>query len=386
MTSTCRICEGTALNTILERARAPVFQHVIYRNENESKTAKTGSIRLVCCADCGFVFNADFDPSLVNYGPNYENDQSHSQFFLQHMELMADRVLATLPAEGGGVVEVGCGQGGFLVRLHRRIKTDKISLWGFDPSYRGGELPEGVKIWRSLLSEKIMKGSNLNCDAVVTRHVIEHVADPLGFLATIRKSVSNGVRLLVETPSFDWISANRVLQDVFYEHVNYFAADTLSLALARAGFGRCQVTPVFGGQYLWADASPGIGNADLPTSSRCALAAAREYGADVANQIAKWRLVLDGTSKTAVWGAGAKGITFVDLVDPDHTRIEMLVDINPNKQGAFAPSGHPIVSPVRAIERQAKRIVVMNPNYEPEVRAVLDAQHWHATLIGGALL
>ncbi|WP_254023246.1 hypothetical protein [Mesorhizobium ventifaucium] len=47
--------------------------------------------------------------------------------------------------------------------------------------------------------------------------------------------------------------------------------------------------------------------------------------------------------QTVVWGAGSKGITFVNVV-PEGARISALVDDNPHKQGRFAPgTGTPVV-------------------------------------------
>ncbi|MFD1690786.1 hypothetical protein ACFSHR_02120 [Azotobacter chroococcum] len=37
--------------------------------------------------------------------------------------------------------------------------------------------------------------------------------------------------------------------------------------------------------------------------------------------------------KVSLWGAGAKGATFANLIDPDCSLIECVVDLNPRKQG-----------------------------------------------------
>ena len=90
---------------------------------------------------------------------------------------------------------------------------------------------------------------------VVTRHVIEHVPDPVEFLSVIRNALPDAWHgsLFIETPCARWIINNRAMHDFFYEHVNYSTAKTLSLACHRAGFRATEVNHVFCGQYLWAE-------------------------------------------------------------------------------------------------------------------------------------
>jgi hypothetical protein len=76
--------------------------------------------------------------------------------------------------------------------------------------------------------------------------------------------------------------------------------------------------------------------------------------------------------KTAIWGAGAKGVTFANLADPTGTLIDCVVDLNPHKQGHFMPgTGHPIVAPAALEERGVKRAILMNPNYRDENQRLL---------------
>ncbi len=71
------------------------------------------------------------------------------------------------------------------------------------------------------------------------------------------------------------------------------------------------------------------------------------------------------------WGAGAKGVTFCNLADPDRTRLAGVVDVNPAKQGKYLPgTGHRIVPPEAV--RDAAAVLVFNPNYLTEVRAMIE--------------
>jgi len=64
----------------------------------------------------------------------------------------------------------------------------------------------------------------------------------------------------------------------------------------------------------------------------------------------------------------------VNTIDPENRRIRFLIDINPAKQGKFAPgTGHQIVSPSYLREQSSRiaGIVNMNPNYLEENRSIL---------------
>ena len=84
----------------------------------------------------------------------------------------------------------------------------------------------------------------------------------------------------------------------------------------------------------------------------------------------------------AIWGAGAKGVTLVGLIDENRTLINCLVDINRNKQGKFvAGSGHPIVGAENLEELNIKNIILMNPNYRDEIMQILVDNNIEANLI-----
>ena len=98
---------------------------------------------------------------------------------------------------------------------------------------------------------------------------------------------------------------------------------------------------------------------------------ASRFAHNEAEQIAGWadRLAdMRATGPVALWGAGAKGVTLANLVDPNAALIDCVVDVNPNKQQKYLPgSGHPIVSVHDLPARGVRGAVVMNPNYLPEI-------------------
>jgi hypothetical protein len=76
---------------------------------------------------------------------------------------------------------------------------------------------------------------------------------------------------------------------------------------------------------------------------------------------------------TAIWGVGAKGSTFLNLLDKKAEKVACVVDINPKKQHQYVGgTGHYIIKPDEIQEYKIENIIVMNINYIDEIKAVTD--------------
>jgi hypothetical protein len=216
--------------------------------------------------------------------------------------------------------------------------------------------------------------------------VIEHVDDPLRLLRTMAASETRRHVLFLETPCVEWILRRRVPWDFFYEHCSLFTAASLARALQCAGFGDVAVEHVFGDQYLWAEGTSGSGElADSPAEPSPPLGTDFDLQ-DLVAQLSALVEELAGRGPTFVWGAGAKGATFCDMVDPDGALLAGAVDLNPAKQGRFvAGTGHPIVSPEQAVGLGMMAAIVLNPMYTTEISAQLMSLGSGATVIDAML-
>jgi SAM-dependent methyltransferase len=71
-------------------------------------------------------------------------------------------------------------------------------------------------------------------DWIVLSQVLEHVADPVAWLTTLRARLSDGGRIFIEVPNHSfWDDGDYGFS---FEHLNYFSSATLVAALDRAGF------------------------------------------------------------------------------------------------------------------------------------------------------
>lgn len=382
----CPICGCTGLTPFLARAQVPVHQNRVFPTRDAACAATRGDLRMHVCQGCGFVFNRAFDPSRLQYAQDYDNTQSHSDYFDAYLDQHVEDLVLRQGVRNARIVEIGCGKGHFLRKMVALPQAGNRGM-GFDPSYAGplSDLDGRLRFERRFYDAQC---ADTPADVVVCRHVIEHVADPLALLRDVRAALRErpDARVFFETPCVDWILRNRVVWDFFYEHCSLFSAESLRLAFERTGFCVLQVSHVFGDQYLWLEARPAHAPSDStvgPPPDVAALALA--YGADEQRQLQHWARQLQrwqADGPIALWGAGAKGVTFANLLDPHATHIEGVVDINPAKQGGFvAGSGHGIIAPPALVQRGVATVVLMNPNYRQEVQHALDAMGSSAQLI-----
>lgn len=358
----------------------------MFRSRAAALACPTGVLNMVRCLACGFAWNRAFDPALLTYDADYENDQTLSQAYRDHLEGVADVVESMLGDRGAiTALEVGLGQGQFLAVLADRFGDRIERLIGFDPAFRpSSPLPLRARVERALFSEATRAKLEAAPDIVVTRHVIEHVADPVAFLRSIRAACAPGVPIVVETPNLDWILRGAVIHDLYYEHCSLFDPASLRRALAAAGFVTEAVHETFGGQYLVAAAlasalpvaaaesrSPidNAGYAERKAASLADIAAALDRDAAAGKQV-------------ALWGGASKGVTLALLLGESRSALKLAIDVNPARAGTFMPvTGLPVVLPEAARAAGITKAYVMNPLYFGEIERDCRAAGWPIELV-----
>lgn len=366
----CPVCESSISTQIYFVAEVPVFLNRKWPTASAAKAADLGTLSIHECGRCGFVWNNAFEPDRAVYDQFYENDQTHSPAFRGHLKEMTDRVITAAGNQSFHLLEIGCGQGTFLNEMAARTEGLLSSATGYDPTYRGSTLAPGIRIIPEYFNRDTAPLMPHGPNIVVSRHTIEHVPDPVRFLSNIREAIDGNASILIETPDVEWILSRGEIQDLFYEHCSLFTLNSLGEAMARAGWQPTKIDRVFGGQYLCALCTAAAPTTTLPKLS---LEAHRPNRLDRTEFIDRWQnKIRDAGHPVALWGAGAKGVTFAMLTDPNGELIKAIVDINPEKQGCYLPkSGIPIMSPKEAVELGIKTFFVMNPNYAKEINAEL---------------
>lgn len=325
----------------------PIFQNKTYASQKEAKNALKRSVTLAQCQDTGFVFSAGFDMAILNYDENYQNEQANSAYFQTHLNNVIS-LLFNRSLLDGKVLEIGCGKGYFMDLLVEK----GVDVTGIDPTYEGNN-PTIIKDYYS------KEYSYLNAELIVLRHTLEHIPQPHDFLKMIAEANNYKGHIYIEIPTFDWIVNHSAVEDIFYEHCNYFTPKSFSTL-----FTDCQVEYVFNKQYLGIVANLASINTIVKENKTI-----EHHNIAFDEKLTHYKNIIKSNKKLAIWGAGAKGSTFANLTDPNAEHIKCVIDINPKKQNKFiGGTGHPIISPEDIDTFAIENIVIMNENYLDEIK------------------
>lgn len=380
----CPICANTSANAVLtSRENIPTLQNVTLSSRADAVVFPTGTLTMIRCSKCSFVWNADFEQDKISYDAGYNNDVTYSGYYVAHLEKMADRIINSVPKdEPIHYVEVGCGEADFLRLVVERAKGRCKTAIGFDPSFTGEEnLPEGAVVYKTFFGPEQIKLVPDETNIICSRHTIEHVPDVHPFASALAAPMTTKARkLFIETPDANWILKNTAFQDFFYEHCSIYTPESMKKILGMYGL-EAKTIAVYGGQYMWTEAvlSSNQDASEIIIEQHLAT----EYIEKSTSIINEWKSFIHQRSQygpVAIWGAASKGVTFTLLLSETlgtDVGISCAIDLNEAKQGCFMPiSGIQITSPKTAQMMNVATIIIMNPNYAEEIETTVADMGW----------
>ena len=371
------ICPDAELIPLIEMKQVPAHCNVLWNSQEEAVNAPRGNIRLMYAPDCGHIFNMDFDPALMEYTQEYENSLHFSAKFQEFATKLAKGLVERHNLYNKDIVEIGAGKGDFLLMM---AEMGQNQGWGFDPSYVPDEAysAENVTFVQDFYSEKY---TSYEADMITCRHVLEHIEDPDEFIGNVKKAVNGRMDTVVffEMPNALFTIRQLGIWDIIYEHCSYFTPYSLAYLFRKQGFQVLKVDEVFGGQFVTIEAKLAAGNSNQQPDETAVLSQltedARAFSANYQQKVDHWAAVMHSIKakkqKAVIWGTGSKGVTFLNVLDPDQL-ISYAVDINPRKQGKFVGgTGQKIISPELLRDYQPDVVIIMNANYKEEISNTL---------------
>jgi hypothetical protein len=364
VSNSCPVCGSGDFIALTRIERAPVFCNVQWPTAKQAVAAETAEIELAFCTACSHVCNRGFDPARMEYSGAYENSLHFSDTFSTFADDLADRLVREYGLKQRKILEIGCGKGEVLTALCSRGDVSASADVEFFAEYFSA------------------KHAGIEPDFLCCRHVLEHMADPVGFLTELRQSLGgrSGLPVYFEVPNGELTLTGDAVWDIIYEHPSYFSRHSLERTFAAAGYTVSRIGRAFSDRFLGVEATVAAAVAPVPRADGWELisearAFADRYQARIAGWEARLAEVATQGRAAVLWGAGSKGVSFLHAVAGARLDVvPAVVDINIHKQGKFMPgTGQEIVAPDDLAAIDPAVVIVMNSAYAGEIRAALGA-------------
>ena len=336
------------------------------------------------CNTCTHLFNQAFDPQISAYDSTYENSLHFSAHFREHAKSLAKHLVSTYDLENERIAEAGAGPGHFLELL---CQEGAAEAYGFDPSYDPDRLGAPKHASVKLSSELFPDDKSLQVKMAMSQHVLEHLEEPVALLSILNRSTESisGAIVYSEVPNADLMLEQCALWDLIYEHFSYFTKQSLTAAIRNADLNPVDVGTMYGDQFLYA-----VSNAESDSkpifdgTNDSAVEAAIKFGETARATINRAKENLQSMSRTgnvALWGAGSKGMTYLNIV-ADEGQISAVVDVNPRKLGYGVPgTAFTISEPATLKSNPPSTVLIANPIYKKEISDALTTMGISAAVV-----
>ena len=305
-----------------------------------------------------------------------------SSIYREFIDGLADRLVAQHSLANKTVLEIACGQGEF---LHALLDRGIGRAIGVDPAIDLAKAinsdRDGLVLIRDLYSEKY---ADIECDFICCRHMINQIADPVGFLRMLRADIGTRLdtRVFVEAPNAAYTFARCHPWSIVYERCSWFTPESMSNMFQICGSDVVAAYPCYAdGQYLGLEAKP----AATPPSrdsmrlrhTRPTLEGLETFEQCVTQSRHYWEEQLAMLSargqRVIAWGAGASAVSLLSslrIVD----EVPFVIDINPLRHGQYLPrTGQKVMPPDYILEYKPDVIIITNPTYQTEIQDHVDA-------------
>jgi SAM-dependent methyltransferase len=329
----CPVCDHSIAAQFFDGGAQPLATLAWPRTASLAQALQRHPHDFVQCPACSHVWNRSFRYDAIPYENNPNRMFNRGGIWRGHLAETRDVLLAKLPASPT-VVEIGCGEGHFVRGLSEARPGGRYV--GFDPN-TSAETGLGVEFYPRLF-DPLKDTVAFVPDAIVIRHVLEHLTEPAALLESLAWGAAlsgKPCRLFAEVPCIDRVFDSGRLADFFYEHVSHFTTDSFRALMRRAGEVEV-LSHGYDGEVVYASVLLNVGDARRLQAERAVAFAARAQTsrATIARQLDE---LASSGKKVAIWGGTGKAAAFIHQFGADAKRFPLVVDSDPDKTGTYVP-------------------------------------------------
>jgi len=329
----CPVCHYTLAATFFDGGTQPLATLGWPQSTEEAQAMPRHPLDFVQCPKCTHVWNRSFSYAAIPYEQNPNRMFNAGLIWQGHLATTRDLLLSRLPTVPT-VLEIGCGEGHFLRGLAEACEAGRFT--GFDPN-SSAKTGRGVE-FHARYFQPLEDIPTFAPDAVVMRHVLEHLTDPAAFVEQMAwgaATLGKPVWLFAEMPCIDRVLETGRLADFFYEHPSQFTTQSFRTLIERGGEA-VEVAHGYGGEVVY-----GLSRLGVPESMRdgaeVAVDFSRRATVSRATICAQINALATGGRRVAIWGGTGKAAAFMGQYGVDAARFPLVVDSDLDKAGTYVP-------------------------------------------------
>lgn len=353
----CRVC-GCEIHEFEEIRNVEVEVNSLYKRYVQTSKA---DIKFYRCPECTHMQTENIlsEQHYENYNlmnldgigvDNGGNAVIRSKYYQSVL-----KELYKLGGQKGKLLDIGCGHGTIL-KIAETVFEDCL---GIEPSEVESEIArkKGCKVVNAFFDESFQQRE---FSAFISTQVFEHLPDPVATMkmaATILKQDGVGY---IDVPNGQSIYKENRYFDINVEHINYYTIESLTRLIEKSGLEIISIGEILNGFHI---------GAYVRKKAR-RISFMEEKNADIrslANYIEKYNNV-------ALWGAGIKGRTYVQLIKAmDAEKICYIFDSNKAISGYYIGNCNiPVEYPEQEKVERCDLIIVTALEYYYDIKRMLE--------------
>lgn len=374
----CNVCGSDNISSVCHLPEFPIVLRPIPREislDLEYKgIPRTIPLRIGICQNCGHmilllkltdqVLQKLYDSCYDTYFSQLELGFATTDTDL-FLEVFRKNLGSKLPRKSR-VLEVGCYDGYILHHLSK----DGFEVYGCDPSQGAKTGQEkGIAITRAFFSPQLFPPNHF--DIVINRNLIEHIAKPVEFMASLGEVTKDAGYIIMETPNGEYYLQHGLLDPFHPEHLSVFTQSSLAKCVRKAGLYIEKLFSDTRNLLVICRIKNNNTNRIRASDSQGLLKEAEKFK----QRFKKYRYELEhlvqeiiAKRKTiAIWGAGSFGITIMSLFQSLSKNLAAIVDRDYRKHGLTFLNFDSIVRPPEYLIDHPVDYIIVCSQYSSEI-------------------
>jgi len=349
----CLACGHLVSRQLFNPGPQPLSALNLPRSESEAVDANRFPMNFRCCGICGHVWNTDFEYTKVPYAGDSNLMYNSGALWQDHMQMLVSKLAENKAMwVKNPVIDIGCGDGQFLSLLLKAVPEAKCV--GFEPGIDGTKITEFECVQDYFRPERDIAARQPSL--LICRHVLEHIADPRDFIASVAYwcgQCSVATVFLAEVPCCEKALESGRVSDFLYEHVSNFTLNSLYAMFGTSGFKLLETSRLYGDEVVVGFFQP---HEEALKQNHRSMLKFSTYVQDSRTNIQLKQSNLDGD--VVLWGGTGKSAAFLNMFGFDADRFPVVVDSDPLKVGRYVPgTGQRIDSPDSLVGRTPTIII-----------------------------